>query len=463
LSLREQSEMILCMDFSGNKLKVMGVEREKKELKVITSLEFAISDLAKFFAEHLKKMSADIEEVRVSGALESTFHKTFVVPDLKTKMLQEALGTEVTKAFGNDYQFKEQSLGESPDSGNKTSQKMMAVGIKRDTLEELSRMFDHTRVKPNIYTTYPVALQALLDQLGLLTEEALGFVEFDHSTSRIVVFRGKEIRLTREINVVEKEKDPDRSSLAIDIYRTLLFYTETFPNEMVTRLVLTGNSNTAEAVESLREKTGADIIPFNPETLFQGIEKTSSTHPGCLGLALLNPDRCSFGFMPASVQEKKKVKRTLALSTCASLAVLLILALAVSRFSLDVRNLNVFHRGIQGEIRMKEDRLKEMPLEFVSQSIEASQPPWSEILWELAAVVPQGVALKSLTFRNAKRVWRGEVSGVADGSDEINSLLKVEEIQNNFVQSPLFSGVKLIERELKGEKVTFKIIYQLDI
>jgi hypothetical protein len=52
---------------------------------------------------------------------------------------------------------------------------------------------------------------------------------------------------------------------------------------------------------------------------------------------------------------------------------------------------------------------------------------------------------------------------LADGTDEINSLLKVEETQNNFFKSPLFDGVKLTERELQGEQVGFKIIYQLNM
>jgi Tfp pilus assembly protein PilN len=167
--------------------------------------------------------------------------------------------------------------------------------------------------------------------------------------------------------------------------------------------------------------------------------------------------------MPFSVQEKKRVKRVLALSTSACLGVFLIFALVISRSSLELRNLNVFDRGMHGKIRMKEDRLREMPLEFVSQSIETSQPPWSEILLELAAVVPEGVALKSFTMKKLRNKWQGYVEGVANGSDEINSLLQVEEIQNNFVQSPLFEGAKLTERELKGRAVRFKIIYQLDI
>jgi hypothetical protein len=82
---------------------------------------------------------------------------------------------------------------------------------------------------------------------------------------------------------------------------------------------------------------------------------------------------------------------------------------------------------------------------------------------ELAAVVPSGVALKTLTLKNIKKMWRGEITGIADGSDEISSLLQVEELQNNFSKSPLFASVKLIERELQGKQVAFKIIYQLDI
>ncbi|MCK4224383.1 MAG: PilN domain-containing protein [candidate division Zixibacteria bacterium] len=460
---RGQDLMLLCVDFAGKKIKIIGVEREEKKFKVVTALEFDGSDLALSFGEYLKSTSVDVDEIRVSGALENTFHKIFILPDLKKKMLKSALETEVIKTFGNDYQFRYQDLGEVPGPGNKVNRKVMAVGIKRNNLEELSQMFADSRTKPNIYTTYPAALQALLEKMGILSEEPLAFMELDHPTGRIIVFKGKEIRLTRELPLAEGEKDPESSALTKDIYRTLLFYNDTYPEERVSRLMFTGNSTTSETMQNLSQKTGAEIIPFDPETVFQGMKEIPHIHPGCLGLALLNPDRCSFGFMPFSVQEKRKIKKTLTLSTCAFFGVLLILALGISRFSLDLRNLSAFHGGIKGEIKMKEDRLKEMPLEFVSQSIETSQPPWSEILLELAAVVPPGVALETFTLKKVKRAWRGEVTGVADGTDEINSLLLVEEVQNNFVQSPLFGGVKLTERELQGKQVAFKIIYQLDI
>lgn len=464
--------MLLCMDFAGEKVNIICVQNKKINLRPISttveasfehraeeSLELNVSDLGAY----LRSKSGKIEETRVSGSLENTFHKIFILPDLKKKMLKSAVEIEVIKAFGNDYQFRYQDLGEVPGPGNKVDRKIMAVGIKRNSLEELSRMFAGSRIKSSTYTTYPVALQSLLEKMGVLSEDPLAFMELDYPTGRIVVFKGKEIRLTRELPLVEGEKDPESSALAKDIHRTLLFYNDAYPEERVSRLMFAGSSINSETIQNLSQKTGAEIIPFNPETVFQGIKETPYIHPGCLGLALLNPDRLSFGFIPFSVQEKRKIKKTLTLSTCAFCGVLLICALAISRFSLDLRNLNAYHGGIKGEIKMKEDRLKELPLEFVSQSIEASQPPWSEILLELSAVVPPGVAFKTLTLKKVKRVWRGEVTGVADGSDEISSLLLVEEVQNNFVQSPLFSGVKLTERELLGKQVTFKIIYQLDI
>ncbi len=464
--------MLLCMDFSGEKVNLICVQTKKINLrpisttvvtsfecKAVESLELNVSDLGAY----LRSKSGKIEETRVSGSLENTFHKIFILPDLKKKMLKSAVEIEVIKAFGNDYQFRYQDLGEVPGPGNKVNLKVMAVGIKRNNLEELSRMFAGSRIKSSTYTTYPVALQALLEKIGILSEEPLAFMELDHPTGRIIVFKGKEIRLTRELPLAEGEKDPESSALAKDIYRTLLFYNDTYPEERVSRLMFAGNSTTSETMQNLSQKTGAEIIPFDPETIFQGINDIPHIHPGCLGLALLNPDRLSFGFIPFSVQEKRKIKKTLTLSTCVFCGVLLIFALAISRFSLDLRNLNVFHGGIKGEIKMKEDRLKELPLEFVSQSIEASLPPWSEILLELAAVVPSGVALETFTLKKIKRVWRGEVSGIADGSDEISSLLLVEEVQNNFVKSPLFNGVKLTERELRGKQVAFKITCQLDI
>ena len=108
-------------------------------------------------------------------------------------------------------------------------------------------------------------------------------------------------------------------------------------------------------------------------------------------------------------------------------------------------------------------RLKAWPLDSFSHSIGTSQPPEPDILLELAAVVPPGVALETFSLKKIKRVWRGEFVWLAGGSDEINSLMLVDEVQNNFGHSPLFSGVKLIERELQGKQVEFKIIYQLDI
>ena len=455
--------MLLCVDLTSKKVKVTGINREKSSFRVVESLEFDLSELDTKFKDYLKRTSSQIDEIRVSGALDNTFHKIFVIPDLKGKMFTAALGAEVTKEFGVAYQFKSQDLGEVPGPGNKINRKMMTAGMKRDTLEELSRLFDNSPAKPDIFTTYPLALQALVKKLELVSEEPMGFLELDYPTSRIVIFKEDEIRVAREVNVLEEEKDPDRSVLAKDIYRTLLFYTENYPNELVTKLVLAGNSTDSKTVNILSQKTGAEIIPFSHEDIIEKSDKIPHIPPGCLGLALLNPDSFPFEFVPMSVQEKRKIKKTLVLSSSFILAIVFILVLAVSRYSLDLRNLSVYHRGIKGEIKMKEDRLKELGLEFVSHSIETTQPPWSEVLLEMAAAVPPGVIFESFVLKKTKRVWKGEIVGLAEGKDEISSLLLVESVQNNFNQSPVFKGVKLVEKELIGKRIEFKINYQLNM
>ncbi len=455
--------MLLCVEITNQKAGAVGIQRDKKEFNVVASLEFSAPDLASALGEYLRNTSAEIDEIRVSGALEDTFHKAIIIPDVKGKMQRAALETEVIKTFGNDYQFKGHDLGEVPGPGNKVNRRMMTAGIKSNTLEELSQMFADAQVKPRMFTTYPIAVQALLEKLEILNQEPLGFVELDHPTSRIVIFKGKEIRITRELPVGGQQKDPDCPTLAKDIYRTLLFYTESFPNELVTKLVIAGTLANSEIVENLKEKTGAKIVAFEPQNIFQGIKDVSSVHPACLGLSLLEPDRFDFGFIPYSVQTKSKTRKSLALCSSVTLGIVLMLALAVSRLSLNLRDLETYNGGIKGEIRMKEDSLKELPLEFISHSIETSQPPWSEILLELAAAVPPGVALKTLTLRKIKNRWQGEVTGITDGSDEITSLLMVEEVQNNFMQSPLFKGVKLTEKELQGKQAAFRIIYQLNM
>lgn len=455
--------MILCVDLTSKKAKVAGIKKEKKSLRVVEYLEFDASEMETGFGGYLKSRSRDIDEIRVSGALDNTFHKIFIIPDLKGKMFTTALGAEVKKAFGVIYQFKYQDLGEVPGPGNKVNRKIMSAGIKRDNLEELSRLFNDSPTKPDMFTTYPVAVHAAIQKQELISQELLGFLELDYPTSRIVIFKGDEIRLSREINVLEEEKDPDRSTLAKDIYRTLLFYTENYPNELVKRIVLAGNSATSKTVDVLTKKTGAEIIPFSPEGMIEKSDEISAVPPGCLGLALLDPGDFPFEFVPMSIQEKRKIKKTLSLSASFILAVVFILALAISRFSLDLGNLDNYQRGIKGEIKMKEDRLKELGLEFVSHSIETTQPPWSEVLLEMAATVPPGVILESFVLKKTKKVWIGEIVGLAEGKDEISSLLLVESVQNNFNQSPLFKGVKLVEKELQGKKIEFKINYQLNM
>lgn len=462
--------MLLCIDFISDKVNIVCLKAKKVKVTslmvkesffydVSESLQLNVSELG----EYLKERSKGIKEIRVSGTPESTFHKIFVLPDLKKKLLNSAVEAEVIKTFGNEYQFKQASLGQVPGQGNKVNRKVITAGMKRQDLEEFCERFSDSRVKPSLYTTYPTAVKGLLDKLGVPFDKPLAFIQIEEPACRIVVFKDEEIRLTRELTMNAMPGRAESSALAKDIYRTLLFYNDSYPEERAQRLMFVGDSATREIEEILKQKTGAGIIPFDPKINFELGSEATNIHPACLGLALLNVARVTFGFVPFSVQEKKKIKRVMVTCSTVMASVLLVFLLIISRLSFDLKDLDAFHGGIKGEIKMKQDRLKEMSLEFVSQSIESSQPPWSEILLELAAVVPPGVALKTLTLKNAKMVWRGEVSGLADGSDEINSLLKVEETEDNFKKSPLFDGVKLLERELRGEQVEFRIIYQLNI
>ena len=59
--------MMLCMDFTSKNVKIAVVGKERRKLKVVTSLEFVLSDLAKFFGEYLPSMSSKIDEIRVSS------------------------------------------------------------------------------------------------------------------------------------------------------------------------------------------------------------------------------------------------------------------------------------------------------------------------------------------------------------------------------------------------------------
>ncbi len=449
--------MLLCIDLAGEKAKIAMVEDGRGEIQVNEALEINISDLGKF----LRSKSESINEIRVSVPVDRTFHKTFIVPNITGNILDKSIKNEVIKAFGRDFQFEHKDLGEIVAPHTRVNKKIMTAGVERGALEELALVFAHFSIRPKIYTTYPIAIQMLLEKVGLLPEESLAFVEISHPKSRMVIFKGKEIRMTRELSLSEGDKDQVDSFFAKDLQRTLRFYTESFPGERVTKLVVLDHFITTDTLENLKQKTGADIIPFSSQPFFREIEDGSRIYPGCLGLALLNPTDCHFKFMPCSVQEKKKMKKTVSLFSSIFLGLVIILGLVIFRYSLDLRQLSIYRGGIKGEIRLKEDRLRELSSELVSHSLEISQPHWSETLLELGAIMPAGVSLKSMTIKKAKNGWTGEVDGWVEGVDQFTSLFLVEQLQINFLKSPLFSGAKIVDKQLEGENVAFKITYQL--
>ncbi len=449
--------MLLCIDWAGEKVKIARVEDGHGEIQVDEAREIDTSDLGRY----LRNIAGKIKEIRVAVPIEKSFHKTFMVPNISGNLLNQAIAHEVKKSFGRNYQFKYTDLGEVVVPNTRVNKRIMTVGVERETLEELSLVFAHLSVRPKIYTTYPVALLALLDKVGMLSAESMGFVEMSYPKSRIVIFKGREIRLTRELPLSEGDKDQENIFLAKDIQRTLLFYTESFPGESVANLLVLGKFITPDILESLKQKTGANIIPFSSQPFFQDIEDGSEIYPGCLGLAITSPPDTHFQFTPFSIKEKKKIKRTVSLFSSVFLGLVLIFGLIIFRFSLDLRQLNIYRQGIKGEIKMKEDRMKELSSELVSHSLEISQPHWSETLLELAAVIPAGVSINSMTIKKDKHEWVGEVGGSVEGTDQFASLYLVEQFQYNLLQSPLFSKARIVDKKMEEENIIFKIEYQL--
>lgn len=443
--------MILALDWDGESARLLLAEPQRETIRISKLLKLSKEGLADYLSQEKRKL-----DIRVCGGIEGSVHKTILLPSLKKKLLPEAVEKETKKFLEEESEYTYEELGQVEETTTGIQNKMMVVGLGRKHLEELASLLTSYKAKSIFFTTYPIAVRVLLEQTGELKEnETVAFVDVSGERSRILIFKGKEIRITRGLPLGSEEGKGVTERLIKDIRQTVLFYTENYPQDKITKIVLGGSFKPSDFVEALKKQVDLNIVPLWAEEVFEGSNEELLTFPGCLGLALLNPMKFHFSLVPVSIKEKKKNRKTAAMLASVFAFVVLLILGANLKYSLDWLGLLDKERAVQGEIKKRETELKELATELISDSVE-KQPAWAEFLLELARVIPEDITLNSLTVKKSGKKWKGELTGLIQGYDNVERFYRAEELRILINQSSSWTN-PVLERKLEGDDLKFKI------
>jgi len=443
--------LILAVEWDGELARLILAEPYRDTIKVIKLLKLTREELAKYLSEEKRKL-----DIRVCGSIEGSVHKTILMPPLKGNLLKSSIQQETKKFFEEESEYLYEELGQVEVETAGTQARVMVVGLGKKHLEELVSLFHTSRTKPSIFTTYPLAVRTLLEKIGELKgDENIAFVDVSGDRSRILIFKGKEIRITRGLPLKIEEGVGETDRLIRDIHQTILFYTENFPQDKIEKIVVGGSFKPSDFLEALKKKVELKVVPVWAEEIFQGSNEELLTYPGCLGLALLTPKKFQFSLVPTSIKETRKNRKIATILVSVFIGITLFILGANLKYSLDWINLLDDEKAVQGEIKKRENELKELSVELVSNSVEA-QPGWTDFLLELARIVPDDITLNSLTVKRAGKKWQAEINGVIQREDKIESFFRAEELRILFNQSTLWANPNL-ERKLEGENLKFKV------
>ena len=443
--------MILAVEWDGEYARLILAEPYRDTIKVVKLLKLTREELAKYLSEEKRKL-----DIRVCGSIEGSMHKTVFIPPLKGNLLKSSIQQETKKFFEEESEYLYEELGQVEGGDAGTQAKVMVVALGKKHLEELVSLFSNYKTKPSIFTTYPLAVRTLLEKIGELKgDENVAFVDVSGDRSRILIFKGKEIRITRGLPLKMEEGVGETDRLIKDIHQTILFYTENFPQDKIEKIVVGGSFKPSDFLEALKKKVELKVAPVWAEEIFQGSNEELLTYPGCLGLTLLTPKKFQFSLVPTSIKEKRKNKKMATLLVSVFIGVVLFILSANLKYSLDWLRLLDDEKAVQGEIKKRENELKDLSVELIYNSVEA-QPAWTDFLLELARLVPDDITLNSLTVKRAGKKWQAEINGIIQGEDKVESYFRAEELRILFNQSTLWASPNL-ERKLEGDNLKFKV------
>lgn len=130
--------------------------------------------------------------------------RRLALPLMRRSEILPALSLECRKHVPfpiEDAEIRYEILNAAAATAASGYQLLVAVAHRR-AIEEARVAMEHAGLRPVSITVRPVGLRALLDALGRTTsKEVVAYLDFGRHQSQIIVFRGDEIRFTRDFGI----------------------------------------------------------------------------------------------------------------------------------------------------------------------------------------------------------------------------------------------------------------------
>ncbi len=439
--------MVLALMIESSEKKVIyGLFEPHKKPKLIKHGHVQLNELP-----FLLKEFKGIKEVKVAIITERMAHKRLLLPPAKDKIIKELVRRELHKHLKGVALFKYQEIGETRVEGVR-KKIYQAVGADSAFIQEIYLFLEKNGAKPTVLTTYPVAVRELLHR-KYGREKCIAFVEINESRY-ITVIKGDEIRIVRVLtrkpaDVLEEETDAIKKALL----QTVFYHKQEFQGENIEKIVLAGR-DVEKMKEAIETELHIDVEVFkeDPNLRLQSL----------IGLFYLHRKSCPFNLFPPQAIEKEKVKKTVAAGSVIIFILVACFAFRHAQLNAHLRHLNYFKKELENSVTKKEMSLKKLSKEFIAFQIEKGQPPWSEVLFELAALIPRRVVLTSFQVERNGEIFEGKAEGKVLCQSEIDGLELLGELKRRFALSPYFEDVQCQET-LDEEGMHFELQFKVPV
>jgi Tfp pilus assembly protein PilN len=433
--------MFVDAKHENGKLRILGIKRTSHD------------DLPNLLGEVKEKA-----KVRIAGHFANSVHQILSLPGAKRKVMNTMINLETEKALGKPTSTAWIEIKE--EDALDVEKKVMGVGVDKQIVGDIFKKYKEFWGAPHTLLTYPIAVHALLESQDLLDDRACAFVDVFEDETHIIVYKGQEVRLVRDLPFGTSSFPDGISKLVQSIFQTVLFHKQTFRGQDVEHIIVEAKGHSGEICESIEKEMGKEAQSLDLAQFILNAEETEIPPAACMGLMLLPTDHHPLRLIPTAVTTQNTLQRNLLVAGSVSLVLAGIFGASQFRLQSKIRSLSDDNASLRAKISYSEDRIGNAKQGLILHKVRNGQPEWETLFRELAFVIPEEVMFHSLKVTAVGDHWKGEASGEVQLEDKSAALMRMSELVQRLKISPIFSTYT-IERSLADERIRFVLKFNL--
>lgn len=414
--------------------------------------DVAAAALRKLLTDH--KITTRTAHLLVSGP--STVAMPMTLPPMPAKELEDAVRWSAVRAL--PFPVEEAILDHRllPGTTGEEEQTVLVAAVHRPFVMEAVGVLMEAGLTPVQVSIIPLALAGIMQALPVEPDEANLCLDLRPHAATLTFCRGRDLRLVRlvtpdaEAAAIDQEEEDQLKRLIDEIWLSLAYYQERFPEEKIHRLWIAGPLNDLQRVEpALRDAVGIPVECVDLSTVFpEG--KDGPLPPGLAAAAGVFLEPWEMNLLPLDVRRAPQMKMVRTWTRYVATAALLGILAWIGIENLIVRYkrqevadqqavLQRLTPLAQELTRTQEARQSRIPQLHIYEEPLAYSRRWLGALKELSALTPPAVTITALESNNTEGI---KVKGLAF-ADKEPSEVALSEFMTNLSHSPYFQNVQL--------------------